>query len=84
MPLTRVNDIDFTIEDLVGVHFVMIDEEGKRVDCRVSWEALQDRDKSLREADTFLKYRKEIERVASRLYDSGAAQPFVTSQALGV
>lgn len=84
MPLTRVNDIDFTVEDLVAIHFVMIDEEGKRVDCRVSWEALQDRDKSLREADTFLKYRKEIERVASRLYDAGAAQPFVTSRALNV
>lgn len=82
MPLRRGSDIDFTVEEGVSVQFVMIDEAGSRAACRVSWEALQDKESSLNGVDAFLKHRAEIENVASRLFDSRAMEPFVTLHAL--
>jgi hypothetical protein len=79
MPLTRDNATDFTIEDLVAVHFAMTDQNGNRVTCTVSWDALENRDHSMPAPDVFLAHRTEIEKIASRLFDAGAAAPFVSS-----
>jgi hypothetical protein len=71
------------IESYDGVKFAMFDGK-KRVICKASWKALQDRaalDKT-NQSDvrgTFEKYRAEIERVASDHYDRGKRIPLVES-----
>ena len=88
MPLTRLRD-EFSEED--GVRFLMADETGNTVACRVSHEALRDHAARVhfsgRDADVFQAYRELIESVASDVFD--AEGPFddhgrvlVTSEAL--
>ena len=88
MPLTRLRD-EFSEED--GVRFLMADEIGNTVACRVSHEALRvhaDRVHfSCTDGSVFEAYRELIEEVASEAYD--AEGPFndhgrvlVTSEAL--
>jgi hypothetical protein len=83
MPLTPDPSKQFEIERFVGVEFAMFDGK-KRVVCRVSWAALQDR-AALDKTDqsdvggTFQKHRAEIEKVASTHYDSGERNPRVRS-----
>jgi hypothetical protein len=88
MPLTRLKD-DLLEED--GVRFLMADETGNTVSCRVSHEALQDLGDRLHVSGSdgivFNAYRELIEQVASDAFD--AEGPFdtkgrvlVTSEAL--
>jgi hypothetical protein len=88
MPLTRLKD-DYLEQD--GVRFVMVDEDGSTVACRVSHEALRDHAARAHFSGTdgavFEAYRELIEEVASTAYDAEA--PFddhgrilVTSEAL--
>jgi hypothetical protein len=88
MPLTRLKD-EFLEED--GVRFVMADEVGNTVACRVSHEALRDHAERTHLSDSdsadFETYRELIEDLASEAFD--AEGPFdhhgrvlVTSEAL--
>ena len=88
MPLTRLRD-DYLEQD--GIRFLMVDEDGSTVACRVSHEALRDHADRAHFSDTdgavFEAYRELIEEVASAAYDAEA--PFddhgrilVTSEAL--
>ena len=88
MPLTRLND-EYLEQN--GVRFVMTDEDGNMVPCRVSHEALRDHADRLHlpgtDAQVFEAYRELIEQIASDAYD--AEGPFdddgrvrVTSEAL--
>jgi hypothetical protein len=88
MPLTRLRD-EYLEQD--GVRFLMADEDGSTVACRVSHEALRDHADRVHFSGTdgtvFEAYRKLIEDVASGAYD--AEGPFddhgrilVTSEAL--
>lgn len=88
MPLTRLRD-DYLEQD--GVRFLMADEVGNTVACRVSHEALRDQADRVHFSGTdgavFEAYRELIEGVASDAYD--AEGPFddhgrilVTSEAL--
>ncbi len=88
MPLTRLRD-EYLEED--GVRFLMADEDGSTVACRVSHAALRDHADRMHFSGTdgavFEAYRELIEDAASDAYD--AEGPFddhgrilVTSQAL--
>jgi Protein of unknown function (DUF1488) len=88
MPLVRLKDL-YLLHD--GVRFLMVDDEGSTVICRVSHEALRDHADRLHLAATddavFEEYRELIEDVASEAFD--AEGPFdehgrilVTSEAL--
>ena len=88
MPLKRLTD-EYLEQD--GVRFLMEDETGSTVACRVSHEALRDHADRLHlpgtDADVFAAYRELIEQIASDAYD--AEGPFddhgrilVTSEAL--
>jgi len=88
MPLTRLRD-EYLEQD--GVRFLMADEDGVTVACRVSHEALRDHADRMHFSGTdgavFEAYRELIEEVASEAYD--AEGPFndhgrvlVTSEAL--
>jgi uncharacterized protein DUF1488 len=88
MPLTRLKD-EFLEED--GVRFVMADEVGNTVACRVSHEALRDHAERTHLSDSdsavFETYRELIEDLASEAFD--AEGPFdqhgrvlVTSEAI--
>lgn len=88
MPLTRLRD-EYLEED--GVRFLMADEVGNTVACRVSHEALRAHADRVHFSGTdsavFEAYRELIEEVASEAYD--AEGPFndhgrvlVTSEAL--
>ncbi len=88
MPLTRLRD-EYLQED--GVRFLMADEDGSTVACRVSHAALRDHADRMHFSGTdgavFEAYRELIEDAASDAYD--AEGPFddhgrilVTSQAL--
>jgi hypothetical protein len=88
MPLTRLRD-DYLEQD--GVRFLMVDEGGSRVACRVSHEALRDHANRVQLSGTdgavFEAYRELIEELASAAYD--AETPFdelgrvlVTSEAI--
>jgi hypothetical protein len=88
MPLTRLKD-EYLEQD--GIRFLMADEVGNTVACRVSHEALRDHADRMHFSGTdgavFEAYRELIEDVASDAYD--AEGPFddhgrilVTSEAL--
>jgi hypothetical protein len=88
MPLKRLRD-EYLEQD--GVRFLMENEAGSTVACRVSHEALRDHADRLHlpgpDADVFAAYRELIEQIASDAYD--AEGPFddhgrilVTSEAL--
>ena len=88
MPLTRLKD-EYLEED--GVRFLMEDEAGSTVVCRVSHEALRDHADRMQFSGTddavFRAYRELIEEIASEAYE--AEGPFdalgrvlVTSEAL--
>ena len=88
MPLTRLKD-PYILQD--GVRFLMADEIGNTVACRVSHEALRDHADRVHLSGTdsavFEAYRELIEDVASEAFD--AEGPFdehgrilVTSDAL--
>ena len=88
MPLTRFNE-EYLEQD--GVRFLMADEAGDRVGCRVSHGALRDHADRMHLSGTdsvvFETYRELVEQVASDAYD--AEGPFdmdsrilVTSEAL--
>jgi hypothetical protein len=88
MPLTRLKD-EYLEQD--GVRFLMADEGGGTVACRVSHEALRDHANRAHSFGTdgvvFETYREIIEQIASDAYD--AEGPFdqdgrilVTSEAL--
>src|SRR6476659_6402105 len=71
MPLTRLRD-DYLEQD--GVRFLMVDEDGSTVACRVSHEALRDRANRVQHSGTdgavFEAYRELIEELASAAYDA--------------
>ena len=88
MPLTRLRD-DYLEQE--GVRFLMVDEDGSTVACRVSHEALRDHANRVQLSGTdgavFQAYRELIEELASVAYD--AETPFdelgrvlVTSEAI--
>ena len=88
MPLTRLRD-EYLEQD--GVRFLMADEDGSTVACRVSHEALRDHADRVHFSGTdgavFEAYRELIEDLASEAFD--AEGPFdehgrvlVTSEAL--
>jgi hypothetical protein len=68
MPLTRLKD-DYLEQD--GVRFLMEDENGSTVACRVSHEALRDHADRLHlpgnDAEVFEAYRELIEQTVSSL-----------------
>jgi Protein of unknown function (DUF1488) len=83
MPLWLDPSLEFIIDRFDGVRFTMLDKT-KRVVCRVSLEALQDRAARDRTDQTdlggiFETYRSRIESVASKRYDWGELSPFVRS-----
>jgi hypothetical protein len=89
MPLRRLKD-PYILQD--GVRFLMADEIGNTVACRVSHEALRDHADRVHLSGTdsaiFEAYRELIEDVASKTFD--AEKPFdehgrilVTSEARG-
>ena len=86
MPLTRLKD-EYLEQD--GVRFLMKDEDGNRVVCRVSQEALRDaRTHFSRAGDAvFEAYRELIEQIASDAFDAGGpldehGSILVTSEAI--
>ena len=88
MPLTRLKEA-YISQD--GVRFLMTDDDGSTVPCRVSHEALRDHASRVRfvgtDVEVFEAYRELIEQVASDAYDAGASVDdagcvLVTSQAL--
>ena len=88
MPLTRLKD-EYLVED--GVRFLMTDDAGDTVACRVSHRALRDHADRVHFDGTddkvFEAYRDLIEQVASDAYDAGASvdeagRILVTSEAL--
>ena len=82
MPLSSAQTHAFEYDLYVGIVFAMLDDS-KRVICRVTKAALEDRaakDCRRRTAvDTFQRYRSEIEATASRLYETGVQDPVVQS-----
>jgi thioredoxin-related protein len=85
MPLESA-DVDAFTDDLyLGVTFAMLDVE-QCVVCRVSKAALEDRAAKDRlratAVETFQRYRKEIEGIASRKFDQGSLEPVVLSKDL--
>jgi len=88
MPLTRLKQ-EFLEQD--GVRFMMEDENGSTVACRVSHEALRDHADRLSlpgtDTEIFEAYRELIEQLASDAYDAEGpfdahGRVFVTSEAL--
>jgi hypothetical protein len=88
MPLTRRKN-DYLEQD--GVRFLMVDEDGSTVACRVSHEALRDHADRVHFSGTdsavFEAYRELIEDVASAAYDAEGSideqgRVLVTSEAL--
>ena len=88
MPLTRLKD-EYLVQD--GVRFLMTDEDGSTVACRVSHEALRDHAGHLHlagaDSEVFGAYRELIEDIASDVYDAGGplddeGRVLVTSEAL--
>jgi hypothetical protein len=88
MPLTRFKD-EYLEQD--GVRFLMVDEDGTPVTCRVSHEALRDHADRVHLSGTngavFEAYRELIEEVASAAYDAEGplddhGRVLVTSEAL--
>ena len=88
MPLTRLKD-PYILQD--GVRFLMADEIGNTVACRVSHEALRDQADRLHFVATddaiFEEYRELIEDIASEAFDAGGPLDhygliLVTSEAL--
>jgi len=88
MPLTRLKN-EFLEED--GVRFLMADEVGNTVACRISHEALRDHAERIHlngsDSKVFEAYRELIEDLASEAFD--AEGPFdnhgrvlVTSEAI--
>jgi len=71
MPLTRLKN-EFLEED--GVRFVMADEVGNTVACRVTHEALRDHAERVHLSDSdsavFEAYRELIEDLASEAFDA--------------
>jgi hypothetical protein len=71
MPLKRLKN-EYLEED--GVRFLMEDEEGSTVACRVSHEALRDHAERVhlsgKDATVFEAYRELIEQAASDAYDA--------------
>src|SRR6185437_15828491 len=71
MPLTRLKD-EYLEQD--GVRFLMEDQDGSTVACRVSHEALRDHADRVHFSGTdgavFEAYRELIEQVASDAYDA--------------
>ncbi len=89
MALTRLKDEYLEQED--GVRFVMEDEAGRTVACKVSHEALRDHAERMHFSGTdgavFEAYRELIEELASAAYDAEApfddhGRVLVTSEAL--
>jgi hypothetical protein len=89
MPLTRLKEA-YISQD--GLRFLMTDDDGSTVACRVSHEALRDHASRVRfvgtDEEVFEAYRDLIERVASNAYDAGErfdeqGRVLVTSEALG-
>ena len=88
MPLVGAPGYHPFTEGMVGVHFKMKDGN-TLVHCIVSEEALQDRAaKDGRSQDhidaLFERYRAEIEKVASDIYDRGVDHPVVNSADLAL
>jgi Protein of unknown function (DUF1488) len=88
MPLTRLED-EYLVQD--GIRFLMTNEDGSSVACRVSHEALRDQAGRLQlagpDGKVFEAYRELIEDIASDVYDAGGpfddgGRIFVTSEAL--
>jgi hypothetical protein len=88
MPLTRRKN-DYLEQD--GVRFLMVDEDGSTVACRVSHEALRDHADRVHFSGTdsavFEAYRELIEDVARAAYDAEGSideqgRVLVTSEAL--
>ena len=88
MPLSRLKD-GYLIQ--YGVPFLMTDDAGDTVACRVSHEALRDHADRVHFDGTddkvFEAYRELIEQIASDAYDAGASvddegRVLVTSEAL--
>jgi len=88
MPLKRLKN-EYLGQD--GVRFLMEDEEGSTVACRVSHEALQDNAERVHfygtDATIFEAYRELIEQIASDAYDAEGpvddhGRILVTSEAL--
>ena len=71
MPLRRLKDM-YLLQD--GVRFLMVDDEGSTLICRVSHEALRDQADRLHFVATddaiFEEYRELIEDVASEAFDA--------------
>jgi hypothetical protein len=89
MPLLRLKD-EFLVQD--GVRFLMTDDAGDAVACRVSHEALRDHADRLHfegpDGKVFDAFRELIEQVASDTYDAGgslddAGRVLVTSTPFG-
>lgn len=72
MPLTRLKD-EYLEQD--GVRFLMKDEDGNRIVCRVSKEALRDQAARIHfsgaQDAVFEAYRELIEQIASDAFDAG-------------
>ena len=72
MPLTRLND-EYLERD--GVRFLMKNEDGAAVACRISHEALRDHADRLHFTGTdgavFEAYRELIEDIAGRAFETG-------------
>jgi hypothetical protein len=88
MPLTRLKD-EYLEQD--GVRFLMKDEDGNRVVCRVSQEALRDQGARTHFSGAgdavFEAYRELIEQIASDAFDAGGpldehGSILVTSEAI--
>jgi hypothetical protein len=76
MPLVRDSNVS-DLEKSIGARFIMVDVEdrAKKVICRVTYEALQDRATLDGYVDDWMRawreHRKTIERIASLNYDRG-------------
>jgi hypothetical protein len=88
MPLRRLKDM-YLLQD--GVRFLMVDDEGSTLICRVSHEALRDQADRLHFVATddaiFEEYRELIEDIASEAFDAGGpldhyGRILVTSEAM--
>src|SRR5579859_6421605 len=85
MALTSNRNEPFEHGLYLGIIFVMLDG-GRRVICRVSKAALEDRGmkggRRMTAIEAFQRYRSEIEAAASRQYKRGLKSPVVESEDL--